>query len=167
MKKEIISLRKRGLGFRAQAMIEFAIALPVLLVLLVGIMEVGRMILTYALVTNSSKDAVRYASAVGRGEDGYYKYSDCVGIKKAAQQSAYIVTLSSVAISYKDASGASAGVCDLATAGNDPDITVDSKYTVTITVTASYKPVVKLIPFGTKTFTSTSTRTILGVYDLP
>ena len=161
------SQKNKFSGSRAQAMIEFAIALPVLLVLLVGMMEVGRMILMYALVTNASKDAVRFASAVGRGDDTYFKYNNCLGIKKAAQQSAYIVTLSSVSISYKDASGNSAGVCDLTTVGDDPDITVDSKYTVTVTVKADYKPVVKLIPFGTKTFTSTSTRTILGIYDLP
>ena len=158
--------RKSRIGFRAQAMVEFAIALPVLLVLLIGIMELGRMVLTYALVINASRDAVRYASAIGRGEDGYNKYNNCVGIKKAAQQSAYIVTLSSTSISYTDGSGTSAGVCDLTSNGEDPDVTVDSNYRVTITVQASYKPIIKLIPLGTRTFTSTSSRTILGIYDL-
>jgi Flp pilus assembly protein TadG len=165
MTMKIYSQKRKKSGYRAQAMVEFAIALPVLMVLLVGIMEVGRMILTYALVNNSSRDAVRYASAVGRGDDGLFKYNNCAGIKTSAQQSAYIVTLTTISISYKDENGNSAGVCD-ATSGEDPDIKVDSGYRVSVTVTASYSPVVKLIPIGTKTFTATSSRTILGIFDL-
>ena len=38
------------LGYRAQAIVEFAIALPILLVLLVGILEVGRMLFIYSSV---------------------------------------------------------------------------------------------------------------------
>jgi len=157
-------------GRRAQAMVEFAIALPVLLVLLVGIMEVGRMILTYTLVNNASRDAVRYASAVGVGDDGLNKYNNCAGIKAIAQKSAFIVTLTSVSISYKDENGntpASPGnVCD-ATSGEDTNISVDSNWTVTVEVQASYKPVIKLIPIGQKNFKAISTRTILGIFSLP
>ena len=65
---------------RGQAMVEFAIALPVLLMLLIGIMEVGRMLFMYASVVNSSRDAVRYASAYGRSDDGYLKYKYCDGL---------------------------------------------------------------------------------------
>jgi Flp pilus assembly protein TadG len=166
----VFSQKRNKFGYRAQAMVEFAIALPVLLALLVGIMEVGRMILTYTLVNNASRDAVRYASAYGKGDDGLNKYNNCAGIIAIARKSAFIVTLSSVSISYKDKNGntpASPGnVCN-ATSGEDTDITVDSNWTVTVTVQASYKPVVKLIPIGQKNFTATSTRTILGIFDLP
>jgi Flp pilus assembly protein TadG len=165
MAMKIYTPKRKKSGYRGQAMVEFAIALPVLMMLLVGIMEVGRMVLTYALLNNSSRDAVRYASAVGRGEDGLLKYNHCAGIKTSAQQSAYIVTLTSISISYKDENGNSAGVCD-ATSGEDSDIKVDSGYLVTVTVTASYKPVVNLIPIGQKNFTATSSRTILGIFDL-
>ena len=154
-------------GLYAQAMVEFAIALPVLLVLLVGIMEVGRMILTYAMVVNASRDAVRYASAVGKGDDGYNKYNNCVGIKNLAQKSAFIVTLSSVTIDYYDEYGNHLGTCARTAIGEDSSISVDSGYQVKVTVQASYKPVVKLIPIGQKDFSAASTRTILGVYSLP
>ena len=160
------SSRKNKLrGVRAQALVEFSIALPVLIVMLVGIMEVGRMIVTYALVNNASRDAVRYASAVGIGDDTYYKYKNCVGISNIAKKSAFIVTLSSISISYKDELGNSAGVCDRTTVGED-DVTVDSNYRVTVTVQASYKPVINLIPISQRTFTATSTRTILGILKL-
>jgi Flp pilus assembly protein TadG len=167
MKKNfsVIQRRNKDFGLAAQALVEFAIALPVLLALLVGIMEVGRMILTYTLVNNASRDAVRYASAVGVGDDGFYKYKNCLGIKAIAQKSAFIVTLSSISITYIDKNG-NTQVCDKTTTGED-DITVVSNDRVTVTVEASYKPVVKLIPIGQKDFTATSTRTILGIYSLP
>ena len=161
------SRKSKNPGMRAQALVEFAIALPLLMLMLVGIMEVGRMIITYALVNNASRDAVRYASAVGKGDDGLNKYNNCLGIADIARKSAFIVTLSSISISYKKENGTtSAGVCDRTTAGEDSDITVDSSYLVTVSVEASYEPVVKLIPISQRTFTATSSRTILGVLDL-
>ena len=39
---------KKLLGYRAQAIVEFAIALPILMALLVGILEVGRMLFIYS-----------------------------------------------------------------------------------------------------------------------
>src|SRR4030095_5438784 len=78
---------------RAQAIVEFAIALPVLMMLLVGIMEVSRMLFMYASVVNSSRDAVRYASAYGRSDDigdgNLLKYKYCDGIEAVAKQSGF------------------------------------------------------------------------------
>ena len=53
---------QRTAGKRAQAIVEFAIVLPILLMLLVGIFEVGRLIFMYAAVTNASREAARYGS---------------------------------------------------------------------------------------------------------
>jgi len=155
---------------RAQAIVEFAIALPVLLMLLIGIMEVGRLILIYALVTNSSRDAVRYASAYGRGDDGLFKYKNCAKIKSVAQQSAFIVSLNSVAITYDTGPAQSSwGTCD-ASSGEDPDIKIPSSANtfdrVTVIVKADYKPMLTFLPISPKTITSKSSRTILGIYDL-
>jgi len=163
------SQKRNKSGYRAQAIVEFAIALPVLLVLLFGIMEVGRMALIYTMVTNASRDASRYASAVGRGDDGLFKYNHCAGIKQAAIDATYnfiAIAPASISISYKDENGNSAGVCD-ATSGEDPDITVDSGYRVTVQVTANYTRMVTLIPIPSRVITSTNTRTILGIYELP
>lgn len=159
----IVHRRKKTFGSRAQAMVEFAIALPVLLVLLVGIMEVGRMLLTYTLVSNASRDAVRYASTVGLDDSGTYpKYLYCAGITATANSSAYFVTLATINISYDKGPGTSSlGTCGGVTADD-----VSSGDRVTVTVTATYKPVVKLIPISQRTFTSTSSRTILGILDL-
>ena len=47
----------------AQAMVEFAIALPVLLLLLYGILEAGRLLFLYSTVVTASRYAVCYGSA--------------------------------------------------------------------------------------------------------
>ena len=50
---------------RAQAMVEFAIALPILLMLLYGILEAGRLMFLYSTVVTASRQAVRFGSATG------------------------------------------------------------------------------------------------------
>lgn len=44
------------------AMVEFAIALPLLLLLLLGIGEFGRMLFQYNVLLQASRDAARYAA---------------------------------------------------------------------------------------------------------
>lgn len=47
---------------RGLAMVEFAIGVPVLLLLLLAVGEVGRMLSQYNVLLQSSRDAVRYAA---------------------------------------------------------------------------------------------------------
>ena len=61
----------------AQAIVEFALVLPILMVMLVGIFEVGRLLFIYTAVTNASREAARFGSALGYDDDGYHKYKDC------------------------------------------------------------------------------------------
>lgn len=51
---------KPGQAQRGVAMVEFAIALPLLLLLLLGIAEVGRMLYQYNNLLQANRDAVRY-----------------------------------------------------------------------------------------------------------
>ncbi len=160
------SQRKKWPRTRGQAMAEFAIALPVLLFMLFGIMEFGRLVFTYVLVTNASRDAVRYASAYGRGDDGYLKYKDCAGIKQAATQSAYIASVTSITITYDSGpNGTSKGSCT-ASSGEDSTVSVSSGDRVIVTVTAHYSRIVKLLPIPDRDITSKSARTIIGAYAL-
>lgn len=168
MKKNIMSQRKKQFGYRAQAMVEFAIVLPILLVLLFGIMEVSRILLMYALVINGSRDAVRYASSVGIESTSakYARYKYCDGIEAIADKSSYFVVLNPVIISYDTGPGTSSlGVCD-ASGGEDTGVTAASGDRVTVTVSTNYNPLVKLLPFQTRTISATSSRTILGIFDL-
>lgn len=163
-----ISQKRKKAGYRAQAMVEFAIVLPILLVLLFGIMEVSRILLMYALVINGSRDAVRYASSVGIEGTGaqYARYKYCDGIEAIADQSSYFVVLNPVIISYDTGPDTSSlGVCD-ANGGEDDDVIASSGDRVTVTVSTDYNPLVNLLPFQTRTISATSSRTILGIFEL-
>ena len=46
---------------RGQGLVEFAIALPVLLLLIFGIIEFGRLVFSWLAVQNSARFALRYA----------------------------------------------------------------------------------------------------------
>ncbi len=162
MKFSVLPHGKKRPSTRGQAMAEFAIALPVLLMILFGIMEVSRLVLTYALVVNASRDAVRYASSIGLNNSGSTRYNDCNGIISVAQKSAYFVPISMTAsdITYDTQPGATPF------ASCSASVSVTSGNRVNVTVRATYTPIVKLLPIPTRTFTVTSSRTILGDFAL-
>jgi Flp pilus assembly protein TadG len=167
---KVLSLNRKIIGSRGQAIVEFAIALPVLMVLLVGIFEVGRMIFIYSAVNNASREAARYGSAVGRDDSGNFKYQYCSGIRNMARRSAYFLNLPDGNITIDYDHGPGTGSFDTCTGAVDTLVDVNSgtdRDRVKITVTAQYSPMLRLIPLRSRTFTSTSARTILGIYELP
>ena len=179
--KFISQNRKKSGSMRAQAIVEFAIALPVLLMLLIGIIEVSRMLFMYASVVNSSRDAVRYASAYGKSDDGYTKYSYCAGIRDVANKSGFFLKLSTnpttgnIKITYDTGPGTSPKVTEVfpgnacnASSGEDSDVVgkVTTGDRVTVEVTATYNPILSLLPIPSRTFTASSSRTILGIMKL-
>jgi Flp pilus assembly protein TadG len=46
-------------------MVEFALVLPLLLVVMFGLIEVGRLLFIYSVVFTSTREAARYGSASG------------------------------------------------------------------------------------------------------
>lgn len=162
---------QKNIGSResAQAMVEFAIALPILMVMLVGILEVGRMIFVYASVISASREAARYASAVGLADGGaYYKYQYCAGIREVARRSALLVPLPDAKIKIFFDSGPSSIPVEKCAPGMtaDTSITVKSGDRVTVEVTVDVEPLVKLIPINPPEYKSISRRTILGILQL-
>jgi Flp pilus assembly protein TadG len=169
MNKRNKLVKRKFYGVRGQASAEFAIALPILLAILVGIFEVGRYLFIYSAATNASRNAVRYASAVGLGDGGLHKYKDCAEIKAVARKSAYLVPASDITVSISYDIGPSASssfaICD-ALSGEDADVAVSSGDRVIVTVYAQYKPMVKLVPITERSIKSESSRTILGIIEL-
>lgn len=153
-------------GYRAQAMVEFAIAMPVLFLLLFGIIEIGRVLFIYTAMTNASRESSRFASAIGINDNTYYKkYQYCSAIRAAAKNSAFLMNLqdSNIVIEYDHGPGTA--VFDTCPSGvaNDPTIVVKTGTDrVKVTVSADYVPLVQLIPIGARTIISSSARTILG-----
>lgn len=153
-------------GARAQAIVEFALVLMILMVMLVGILEVGRLIFMYAAVNNASREAARYASAIGLDDSGNLKYQYCEGIRNTAKRSAFFTPLT-VTITYDH--GPSTTAFDTCDGTVDTGISVNSGTDldrVKVTVSSNYSPMVNLIPIGSRTITSSSARTILGFLDL-
>src|SRR5215208_4546435 len=84
----------------AQAMAEFAIALPVLLLLLYGIIEAGRLLFIYSTVVTASRQAARYGTTTGDGGGAtpiygapratVPRYDDCAGIRGAANAAGFL-----------------------------------------------------------------------------
>lgn len=75
---------------KAQAMVEFAIVLPILLLLLYGLLEAGRLLFIYSTIVTASRQAVRYGSATGEGSTTVPRYQDCAGIRAAAERVDYL-----------------------------------------------------------------------------
>jgi len=166
----------RSRAERAQAIVEFALVLPILMMMLVGIFEVGRLIYTYAAVNNASREAARYGSAIGFDDTGtHLKYQYCDGIRNMARKSAYFMNLSNADIDIEYDTGPDpitrivpspfhtcAGSVDTSVqvnTGTLPD-------RVVITIRANYRPLINLIPIGPRIIRSKSARTIMGYLDV-
>ncbi len=74
-----------------QAMAEFALTLPIFLLLVFGIIELSRFFLVYSSVFTASREASRYGSAAGtttriidEKEEKFFQFEDCYGIKETA-----------------------------------------------------------------------------------
>jgi Flp pilus assembly protein TadG len=149
---------------RAQAMVEFALVLPMLLLLLVGILEVGRLIFMSTSVTTASREAARYGAAWGVNGPGF-QYKNCAGIREAAKRVAILVNItnSNILIQYDKGPGTSLYpfTCD-AVSGEDPDVVVNSGDRIIVTVTANYSPMVLVVPLTSRPMVAQSARTIIG-----
>jgi len=170
-------------------MAEFALALPILLLVLFGLLEVGRAVFMYSAVTNASRDAVRYATAYGVNESNVLHYQNCAEIRNTAKRVAFLLPLSNddIAITYDtgpvliDPDGVpdsgdesygpppetpDIGACD-AVDGVDESVELSCGDRVVVTITYDYSPIVPLVPQLTdQEFEASSARTFMGVIEL-
>jgi len=166
----IIPQNGKKSGYRAQSAVEFALVAPILFVMLIGIIEVSRMVFIYASVTNASREAVRFGSAIGFNDTTYNrKYQYCSEIRATAKRTSFLVSVpdSNIVIQYDHGPGTT--VFDTCPVGTDTDPTIVVKTgqdRVTVTVTASYAPLTKLLPIGSRDISASSSRTILGFVEV-
>ena len=168
----LLQRRTRRGASRAQAMVEFALALPIFLLVVYGLLEVGRLIFMVAAVATASREGVRYASAWGVNAASTRQYQDCTGIRNAAKNTGFLLGLqnSSIRIGYD--SGPSTTYkeyCNLDSYGQIKDTTTSLGpcNRVVVTIKATYQPILPLfVPLTTKNMSSTTRRTVMGVIDL-
>jgi len=147
---------KKELG---QGVLEFALALPVMMLLIFGIIEFGRMMITYTAISSASREAARYGAAVGDDGDGTLaKFEDCEGIRAAAQRvtgAFLILEDADITIQYDRGPG----TAFYASCSPDPD-TVQLGDRIVVNVSATYVPIIGF-GFGEFDVVSESRRTIV------
>ncbi|MFH2103461.1 MAG: TadE family protein [Chloroflexota bacterium] len=143
---------------KAQGMVEFAIALPILMIMLYGMLEAGRAVFIYSTVVTAAREAVRYGSAMGIHEvGGVPGYQDCAGIMNAAERTDFlnVIENSNITIQFDKGPGtATFAACPASIVVNGDRISVQ--------VSAPFALIVPIVPLQSFTFTSSSSRTILA-----
>lgn len=154
---------KKPTKSRAQAMVEFAIALPMLLLLLYGILEVGRLLFLYSTVVTASRQAARYGSTTGEGIGGAIRYNDCDGIRNAANQVGYLGDFDTINIQWDKGPNdpdADKTYCPVGTPKDNISLSGNDNRII-VTVVDQFVPIVKLVPLSPRTISATSSRTVI------
>lgn len=149
-------------------MVELMLTLPLLLMLLYGTIEVGRLIFIFSSVANASRQAARYGSASGDVNNVSF-YQDCEGIRDVANQSAFIIEIDEINITYDR--GLFPDGTQIPITGIDPDPSVDScpikpdtirnGDRIIVQVSATYEPIISLLPIQPFEIVSASARSFL------
>lgn len=143
-------------------MVEFGLALPVLLLVMYGLIESGRLLFLYASVVSAARQAVRYGSATGLNTSGTPYYNDCAGIRSTAKGFGFIQPFSdsNIQIGYDNGPGASTPwsqtTCPIASSQHPAN-----GDRINVRVSTQYAPIVPLVPFRPFTITSSGWRTLL------
>lgn len=141
-----------------QGLVEFALVIPILLLLFWGIIEASRLLFVYNSVMLSSREAVRYGSATGKVAGGKTYYQDCTGIRNAAIRVGGLAGVSSgdVTITYDHGPGTgSFSSCP-------PSIdSVEFGDRIVVQVDTQWSPLLPLGSFSGFNISSESGRTII------
>ncbi|MEE9508566.1 MAG: TadE/TadG family type IV pilus assembly protein [Anaerolineales bacterium] len=145
----IVRGRQRHAG---QGLVEFAIALPVVMLVIFGTIEFGRFMITNTAISSASREAARFGAAVGNDDLGILPpYEDCLGIRDAAKRitTALIpIDDSEIDIQYDKGPGTTV-YSDCSSLSQ----TVELGDRVVVSITTTYEP---LIPLGFGNFEVTS-----------
>src|SRR3990172_7946980 len=146
---------------RAQGLVEFALVLPLLLLVMFALIEFGRLLFIYSMVFTSSREAARYGSAAGNVGNYIPHYRDCDGMRAAARRMGTLVGIENgdISINYDDGDPAHAfGNCP---ANGYGPANVELGHRVVVSVLALYRPLLPLLRIPSFPIMSTSARTIL------
>jgi hypothetical protein len=145
---------------KAQGIVEFALVLPLLLLLIFGIIEAGRLLFIYSAVLSSSREAARYGSAAGEITGYIPFYGDCDGIRAAAMRIGRFAGISptDVSISYDHGPGSSTNfaICPL---GGDEHVSLGDR--ITVQVVSTFQPLLPIVNFRPIPISAITRRTIV------
>jgi Flp pilus assembly protein TadG len=104
-----VSAPRRFANSRGQSLVEFSLSVLVLLMLLFGVVEVGRMVLVYTTVANAAKAGARYAIVNGADSGSPCSSADssaCVTtVKNFASAGGLNTSILLVSVNYPSTTG--------------------------------------------------------------
>jgi Flp pilus assembly protein TadG len=164
MRTSSSSIIKNKKNEKAQGFVEFALAVPILLMILYGLLEVGRLLFIYSSAVTAARQAIRYGAVTGINDGGILRYQDCAGIRSAARGVGFINEFDNINITFDTGPGTTSfascdGVDYLAVQPQNGD-------RLQVSVSTSYEPIVPLVPLEPMTIESSSSRTILVDIDI-
>ena len=161
-KKHPLNRKSKG-----QALVEFALVITILLLVIYGVLEVGRLVFIDSIVVTAAREASRYGAASGV-VPGVVQYKDCAGIKAAAKRVDFLNAIDpgDIIISYDHGPGT--GV--FATCSSSVVLVMGDR--IRVQVTADFVPVAGFVPLISRTkandnpLEATNERTVLGAVDV-
>ena len=135
---------KRNLLTNAQGMVEFGLVMPVLLLVIYGMFEVGRVMFMYSIVATATREALRYGSSAGLNfVGGPVRYQDCDGIRSAAQDVDFLNVIedSAIVVTYDHGPGTETFAVCPPTAMQQ----LETGDRVVIQVSANFIPIIPII----------------------
>lgn len=155
--------RKKPSGAKpGQGIVEFALSVPILLVLMLGTIEAGRLIYIYTSIAAAGREAARYAAGISDTTSGTALYDDCAGIRAAAIRIGSLAGLTPSGIHIYHDTGPADPSPVLYCTGTSDTASLGLGNRVIIRVDAPYSPVVPLVPIPPLTLHSQSAHTVLA-----
>jgi Flp pilus assembly protein TadG len=153
---------------KAQGLVEFALVIPLFLLVLVAVMEFGFFFFVYSSVNSAAREAARFGSGAGDSGSGVLYYQNCQGIRDAAKRIGFYSGLQDAQISVGLDQGPDTttnwGHCPVGQASTTDLAVLGDRIVVRIVV--QYDPIVSMLGFPPITVRAVSARTIVTAMEL-
>lgn len=159
-----MNLRRRvGRATLGQSITEMALVLPIMLLLVYGVFELGRVVYIFSALNNASREAARFGAAAGLSDGGTPNYLDCAAIREAARETAFLAGLTDgdIQIAYDTpVAGKMTVFAHCGEVGLDrDDLRLGDR--IVISVTKTVRPIIPVLPGDGFSLSFATARTVL------
>ena len=140
-------------------MVEFALTLPLILLIIIGIIEGGRLMFIYSSLAAAGREAARYGAGIGNLGSGTIMYNDCAGIRDAAKRIGRFAGVTDADIHIYHDTGPATTQAEYCNPTNT--VTFARGDRISIRINLPYNAIVQLIPLPPLTLHTDNAHTIL------
>ena len=145
----------------AQGFVEFALAIPILLLVVYGLLETGRLVFIYSSTVTAARQAVRYGAVTGVNDGGFPRYQDCAGIRAAARNVGFINKFPDSGFNIVIDGGPGTSVEASCNGIDYLPYQAQNDDRLVVSVSTTFTPILPFVPLKPMTIESSSARTIL------